>query len=141
MQRLYNKSGSPNSYDDEDVPEDNDDEGSDPEIQVQVNQIEENGQRLEEEPLVNKDGEDANNGGGVEKVGNMTRWRTEAGTIDTASNFRSTARPNDLTTADMTLIHQGAAGHGYHQFHPLSQPSASSFQTAAATRQHYRNNQ
>ena len=43
MQRLYNKSGSPNSYDDEDVPEDNDDEGSDPEIQVQVNQIEENG--------------------------------------------------------------------------------------------------
>ena len=89
-----------------DVPEDNEegDDGTDPEIQVQVNQIEENGQRLEEPP-VNKagfqdDAEAANNG--VEKVGRMTRWRTEAGTIDTASNFRS-ARPNELTTADITL--------------------------------------
>ena len=119
---------------DVDVPEDNEegDDGSDPEIEVQVNQIEENGQRLEE-PLVNKagfqdDAEAAING--VEKVGNMTRWRTEAGTIDTASNFR-TARPNDLTTADVTLNnHQGAGqglSSGYHQFHPLSQPSASSF--------------
>lgn len=42
----------------------------------------------------------------VQKVGNMTRWRTEAGTIDTASNHLRTVRPTDMnTTADMTLTH------------------------------------
>ena len=58
-------------------------------IEVQVNQIEVKAAGMGEEPCVVKGIPSGNQSDSGDKAGGMTRWRTEAGTIDSLSNRRT----------------------------------------------------